>query len=434
MNSSVTVTQTDAVANRLTTACLMWLPALCMMLVATLSYIDRNTLALLAPTILSELHLSNTQYGLMISAFSISYMLTNPLWGRIMDRVGVRRSMAGAVLLWTLASVAHAFAAGFRGFLVARTALGLAEASTFPGAICAVTQTLPLENRMRGIGLAYNGGPLGAILTPIILTPVAAAWGWRAAFWFTGALGVLWIGLWMLVSQRRDLARPCFRAEPSISPRWNDAHLWAFIGSYALGASPTAFVFYVAPIYLSAALHRSQIEIGHVLWIPPVGAVIGGFFWGWITDRFANGGASLPALRRQFLLSMLLSVPLAVVPHIRSYPITLAMLALAMFAVAGFLSSALAYGIRQYSTAHSGLIAGIGSGTWSAVVALFMPVVGRLFDLHRYDAAFALATLLPVAGYVIWLRLHGATQPGEDKRSGGVAIGDAASPGVASEL
>ncbi|MBV9675474.1 MAG: hypothetical protein JO185_04015, partial [Acidobacteriaceae bacterium] len=97
-------------------------------------------------------------------------------------------------------------------------------------------------------------------------------------------------------------------------------------------------------------------------------------------------------------------------------------------------SSALAYGIRQYSTAHSGLIAGIGSGTWSAVVALFMPVVGRLFDLHRYDAAFALATLLPVAGYVSWLRLHGATQLGEDKRSGGVAIGDAASPGVASEL
>ena len=113
------------------------------MLVTTLSYIDRNTLALLAPTILRETRLSNEQYGFIISAFSISYMLSNPLWGRIIDRAGVRTSMTAAVSLWSLASVSHVFAAGFRGFLVARTALGLGEGASFPGAARAAGRTAP---------------------------------------------------------------------------------------------------------------------------------------------------------------------------------------------------------------------------------------------------------------------------------------------------
>ena len=64
-----------------------------MMVVSTISYIDRNTLALLAPTILREAHLSNEQYGFIISAFSVAYMLGNPLWGYALDRIGVRAGM-----------------------------------------------------------------------------------------------------------------------------------------------------------------------------------------------------------------------------------------------------------------------------------------------------------------------------------------------------
>jgi hypothetical protein len=64
-----------------TTFVLTWLPSVTMMLLTTLSYIDRNTLAILAPTILRDTGLSNEQYGFVISGFSIAYMLCNPLWG-----------------------------------------------------------------------------------------------------------------------------------------------------------------------------------------------------------------------------------------------------------------------------------------------------------------------------------------------------------------
>jgi ACS family hexuronate transporter-like MFS transporter len=407
MDSTITGLDTGAARKRLQWAAVVtWLPAVSMMLVSTISYIDRNTLALLAPAILRDTHLSNEQYGFIISGFSIAYMLCNPLWGWIVDRIGVRMSMSVAVSLWTLASVSHAFAAGFRGFLAVRTALGCGEGATYPGAVRTVTQTLPAAVRMRGIGVVYCGGSFGALLTPIVITPVAAAWGWRAAFWFTGAAGALWLALWAVLSRRRDLARPPVAVvETGGKPRWNDRRLWAFMAAYALGASPIAFVLYQASIYLSATFHKSQLEIGHVLWVPPLGWEFGMLFWGWATDRFAKAGASLQVLRRQFLLAMVLSLPLAAVPRVGSYPITLGMLSFAMFVTGGFGIGSLAYAARHYSMNHSGLIVGLGSGSWSAVVALQMPLVGKLFDLHWYGGAFALATLFPVIGYGLWRAL-----------------------------
>jgi ACS family hexuronate transporter-like MFS transporter len=76
-----------------------------------------------------------------------------------------------------------------------------------------------------------------------------------------------------------------------------------------------------------------------------------------------------------------------------------------MFVTSGFIIGAVAYATRKFSTAHAGFIAGLGAGSWSLVIALVMPGVGRLFDLHRYDIAFALAALFPVAGWAAWTTL-----------------------------
>jgi sugar phosphate permease len=128
-------------------------------------------------------------------------------------------------------------------------------------------------------------------------------------------------------------------------------------------------------------------------------------FWGWMTDRIARSGDPLPALRRLFLLLTVSSLPLAATARVNSYPITLAILFGAMVIIPGFNIGALAYVARHYPMNHSGLIAGLASRAWSAVVAVEMPLVGKLFDLHWYDAAFALATLFPVLGYWSWRAL-----------------------------
>ena len=135
-----------------------------MLLVSLVSYVDRSTLAILAPVILAETHLNAEQYGFIISCFSITYMIGNPVWGYILDRIGVRRGMTMAVSIWSVASMAHAWAGGFFSFGLARAVLGGAEGATFPGGLRTATQTLPPEKRGRGLAIAYSGGSLGAMI------------------------------------------------------------------------------------------------------------------------------------------------------------------------------------------------------------------------------------------------------------------------------
>jgi ACS family hexuronate transporter-like MFS transporter len=375
-----------------------------MMLVSLISYVDRNTLALLAPTILQETRLSNQQYGYIISAFSIAYMLGNPAWGVLLDRIGLRRGMTAAVGLWTLASAAHAWAGGLPGFALLRALLGFGEGATFPGGLRTVMQTLPVEKQSRGIAIAYSGGSLGAVVTPWIITPVAAWWGWRGAFWFTGLIGAAWLAGWWWLSRR-----PALRAVPtrtaSVSQRtvsFRDPKIWSFMLVYALGGSPLAFILYNSSLYFGQALHRTQTEIGWVLWIPPLGWELGYFFWGWMTDRLPTGPGFYAALWRQNLLLTALSLPLAAIPHTGGFGTTLALMFFAMFIGAGFIIGAVAFATRLYSVANAGLIAGLGAGSWSSIVALLAPLFGRLFDQRRYDVAFLVAALLPLAGFALW--------------------------------
>jgi ACS family hexuronate transporter-like MFS transporter len=375
-----------------------------MTLVSLISYIDRNTLALLAPTILKETGLSNEQYGWIISSFSVMYMLGNPLWGTLLDRIGVRTGMLGAVGFWTLASVSHAFASGFWSFAVARAALGFGEGATFPGGLRTVMQTLPPHWRSRGIAVAYSGGSLGAVLTPLIVTPIAAAAGWRGAFWFTGLIGVLWLGAWLAVGRRPDLEHRRTAEHVAASrPSLLDPRVWSYMSAYALGGVPLAFVLYNAALYLGQAMGQPQLAIGKLLWIPPLGWEAGYFFWGWLMDRTgARTGAATLAFRRLFFAMMLLSLPLAVASRTGSVAVLMFQMFFAMFAAAGFVIVSVAYATYVFSAESSGFLAGLGAGSWSAVVALVMPRFGRLFDQRDYDTAFLTAAVIPVLGWALW--------------------------------
>lgn len=384
------------------TIVLMWIPSLTMLLVSLISYVDRNTLALLSPTILKETGLSVEQYGYIISAFSIAYMIANPVWGMLLDRFGLRLGMTASVSFWTLASAVHAFATGFWHFAIARAALGFGEGATFPGGLRAAVQSLPGHLQSRGIAVSYSGGSLGAVVTPLIVTPIAAAWGWRGAFLATGFIGLLWLAIWSIVSRRPDMStkKHTVTAKPHV--RWSDPKVWAFMASYALGGFPLAFVLYQSAIYLNRALGASQVDVGKVLWIPPLGWEIGYFVWGWITDRTASGARPLRAYRILFGVAAVLSLPLAAVTQITSFPIVLFQLFFAMFAAAGFVIVPISYATRVFSAANAGLIAGVGAGSWGALVALVMPTFGRLFDQRLYNQAFLATALFPLAGYTIW--------------------------------
>ena len=95
------------------------------------------------------------------------------------------------------------------------------------------------------------------------------------------------------------------------------------------------------------------------------------------------------------------------VPLFQTLWSTLAMMFFAMFICAGFLIGGVAQAAAMYPSRYSGLVAGLTSGSWSALVGLAMPGIGKLFDLHWYGLAFGITAAVPAAGFAVWWNLMG---------------------------
>jgi ACS family hexuronate transporter-like MFS transporter len=382
-----------------------------MMLVSLISYIDRNTLALLIPTIMRETNLSAEQYGFIVSAFSIAYMIGSPLWGGLLDRLGLRLGMMIAVAFWTAASMSHAAAAGFLSFAIARTALGFGEGATFPGGLRTVVQTLPPDNRHAASAWRTAAVRSAPSLLRSSLRPSSRSGDGVQHFYSPAgsARRGSSCGSSSAPGPRSVISKRVSRAEapaaatggrPDVGASCDRCAALELILAYGLGATPLGFVMYAAALYLNQALGKDQLFLGKVLWIPPLGWELGYFFWGWLVDRMTSAGIStMTTVRRLMFVSVFLSLPLAAVPWVSSTALVLFEMFIATFVIVGFVVPSLKYATHVYSRSRSGLIAGIGAGSYGAIVAVTMPLFGRLFDMRRYDLAFAIAAVLPALGY-----------------------------------
>jgi MFS transporter, ACS family, hexuronate transporter len=389
-----------------------WAPCIAMLLLGFLSYVDRSVLAILSPTILAALHLSATQYGYAILVFSLCYMLANPIWGFLMDRAGLWVTTLIAVLIWSIASGSHGLMLGFVSLAIARGVLGFGEGATFPASLKTVTETLPVSKRSFGLGVSYSGGSLGAALTPLLITPIAIRYGWRYAFALTAIFGLAWIILWLFLRASGwytappaiDPEKETTQSQPSSPSRWS-RNLFAVISVYGLGAAPLAFGLYAAPLYLTRVLHLSQINLGHLLWLPPAGWEAGYLFFGHIADRRRRRNPD----RRPGLLFVLFSIAgflitLAPAAARSPHPVAATMLLffLQMFIAGGFVVFALSDGMATLPKQHSAFLAGISISAWALATGILMPILGHFFDQGRYTFTFWIVAFLPPLGTLLW--------------------------------
>jgi ACS family hexuronate transporter-like MFS transporter len=380
----------------------MWVPCIGMALCSWLSFVDRQVLAVLAPTILKETGLSAQDFGNVAFFFFVAYTLANPLWGSVIDFVGLRLGMLLAVALWTGASVSHAFVGGFAGFAAARAVLGLGEGATFPGGLRTAVESLPSDKRARGIATAFAGGTLGAILTPLIMVPLAAQFGWRAAFLATGAFGAAWLVLWAAIARPPFLPAVEAKAAKLAFPDLREGRLWALVFSYALPAIAPGPVLTLMPIYLNRGLGVPQADLAGILWIPPAAWGVGYFFGGWMSDRFAAENRRPAGL---FLILTACALPFGLTPLFGSVGPAIAMMSWACFIGGAFQMLALKVGSYNFPREQAAMMSGIASGAWSLVNAVLSPNIGRLFDQQRWSDAFWLIALCPLVGVAVWLVL-----------------------------
>lgn len=383
----------------------MWVPCVGMALCSWLSFVDRQVLNILSPTIIKDTGLTAADFTNATSFFFLTYTLGNPVWGSVLDRIGLRVGMLMAVGVWTAASMSHAAMASFAGFALARAVLGLGEGGTFPGGLRTAVETLPANMRARGIALSFSGGTIGAVMMPLLLGPLAIQYGWKTAFMATGALGLLWMAIWAAIARPPFLPASPPKPPKMTFPNLAERRVWALMFSYALPAISPGPVLTILAIYLTQRLRLTQQDINNLVWIPPLTWGIGYFFWGWAADRYA---ANNPRPIGMFMLLTVISLTLGLVTMTSSVPIAIGLISLSTFIGGGFQMVALKVGSYAFPREQSAMMSGIASGSWSLVNFLLLQAIGprsSLMDNQQWDAIFWIIAILPAVGIAVWLAL-----------------------------
>ncbi len=173
-----------------------WVICALLFFATTINYIDRQVIGLLKPTLEREFHWTEVDYGYIVMAFASMYALGYVLFGSFIDKVGTKVGYGISVTVWSIAAIGHAFAKSALGFGVARAFLGLAEAGNFPAGVKAVAEWFPKKERALATGIFNSGTSIGAVVAPILVPWILGVYGWKEAFWITGALGFVWLIFW----------------------------------------------------------------------------------------------------------------------------------------------------------------------------------------------------------------------------------------------
>ncbi len=165
----------------------------------TVNYLDRAVISLLKPYLEKIFNWNAGDYANIEIAFKVAYSVGMLGAGRIIDKLGTKIGYALSTFLWSLAAIGHAFVSSTLGFSVARAALGITEAGNFPAAIKTTAEWFPQKERALATGIFNSGSNVGAIIAPLTVPLIAETIGWKWAFVITGALGFVWLALWMII-------------------------------------------------------------------------------------------------------------------------------------------------------------------------------------------------------------------------------------------
>ncbi|MCL4853185.1 MAG: MFS transporter [Bryobacteraceae bacterium] len=367
---------------------------------SALNYLDRQILAQLAPVLKAEFHLSNQDFGFVLSAFSILYAACAPFAGLFVDRAGLNRAASIAVATWSLAGVGTGLVSGFAGLLGARALLGLAESAGVPASGKAVRLYLKPEERALGGAVSQLGLSVGSFLAPPIATFLALWYGWRSAFILTGLLGFLWIPLWLAVAKRfpprAEAQSGTTRGAAGIL---RDSRLWAFATANILGMAVYTLWSNWVTIFLMQTYSLKLVETPWLAGIPPLVAPLGGFFGGWISLRLVRRGMEAPKSRRMACLASAIALlGTAAVPWMPSAGLATAAVAISFFWASSYSVNLYALPLDVYGAEHAAFSTSILTCAYGVLQALFSPVIGGMVDRYGFEPVCLLVAILPLVG------------------------------------
>jgi MFS transporter, ACS family, aldohexuronate transporter len=292
----------------------------------TINYLDRQVISLVVEDYLKpEFKWSETDYANLTAMFQFAYAIAMFGVGRVIDRLGTKIGYAVSLLLWSIAAMGHALIRSTTGFFVARAALGVTEAGNFPAAIKTTAEWFPKRERALATGIFNSGSNIGAIIAPLTVPYIASEWGWRTAFFITGAIGLIWLVFWFWLyevpkKQKRlkkeefdyihsDTDEAVAVAAAQESPKsisWGKLlqykQTWAFaIGKFLTDGVWWFYLFWL-PSFLKAQFGLTKEDVSMPVALVYIIASVGSIFGGWLPMYFIKKGWPVFKARKTSML------------------------------------------------------------------------------------------------------------------------------------
>lgn len=374
---------------------LRWYICGLLFLATTVNYIDRQVLGILKPVLRDELGWDEQQYGDIVFAFQLAYAMMLPLTGRIIDWLGTRLSYMAAVVVWSFAAMSHALASTAAQFSMARFALGFGEAANFPAAIKAVADWFPARERALATGIFNSGSNVGAVLAPLVVPWIAVNWGWREAFVLTGAIGFVWVALWLWLFRQPREHKHLGDGELAFIEAGREAgetsekiaylallrkrQSWAFLLGKFLTDPIWWFYLYWLPGFLYDNYGLDLTQLGPPLIAVYVAADIGSIGGGWISSAMLARGYSVNRSRKVAMLICALAVTAVTFVRYTGGNLWLAVVLISVAAAAhqGWSANMFTIASDLFPRKWMGSVVGLGGMAGAIGGMVFAPAVGR---------------------------------------------------------
>ena len=370
-----------------------------------LNYVDRGSLPTAAPVLKGDLRLSNEDYGLAVSAFFWVYAPIQLFAGWLCDRFSVYKLLATGILIWAASTLLMGFAGGFLSLFVLRVMLGIGESLAFPGSSKIIARHLPPERRGVANGALAMGIAFGPAVGTLAGGLIVASWGWRAMFFFFGAVTLLWLLPWnqlmrSLPAGTHELREPRVPAARLLRS-WP---LWSMSIAHTLGN----YCFYFLLAWLPLFLTKSRgFSIGEMTMLATLGYAVQGacaIAYGHFSDWWTRSGRSEAACRRWMMVASQTLAAVAILGLAFAHDaVTIGVL----LCLAGAASASLSLNLYAVAQIFAGPRA---SGTWVGVQnaignlsgIIGPPITGYVIHHAGWDNAFILTAVIAAVGALWW--------------------------------
>ena len=392
------------------------------MLGSVLNYLTRGSLGVAAPTLMQDLHITEKQYSWILAAFQGTIML-QPVCGYVMDVVGLRLGFAMFALAWSLVNMAHGLAGSWQACAFLRGLMGFSEGSANPAGMKATAEWFPASERGLAGGVFNTGASVGSMLATPLVAWAILTYNWRVAFVITGALGFIWVALWLtfyrspakhawLTAEERDYIAAGQEkrlqsdgTRPSMAKILRQRNFWGIAIPRFLADPTWGTLSFWLLLYLSKVRHMDLKHMALFAWMPFLAADFGCMFGGLVamTLQKRAGLSVINARRSAFTLGAVMMLGVGFVGFVQSPYAAIALLGLAGFAHQTLSVTVITMASDLFKKNEVATAAGMAGTFGNAGLLIFSLLIGGLVSTIGYTPFFICLGIFDLVGAaVLW--------------------------------